>query len=85
MAIAYWTGTGITFCLILSAFLKDGASRKVNTKAFIFIGTATLLWPVTLPFILRSKWRKAKVHYQETVVDRVLNQESEAILSTLRN
>lgn len=60
MAIAYWTVAGITFSIILSAFLRDKATRKVSLKAWIFIAVATLLWPVTLPFIISSKLRAAQ-------------------------
>lgn len=60
MAIAYWTVAGITFSIILSAFLRDQATRKMSLKAWTFIAVATLLWPVTLPFIVSSKLRVAK-------------------------
>lgn len=64
MAIAYWTVAGITFSIILSAFLRDHATPKVSLKAWAFIGTATLLWPVTLPFIISSKLRAASARQQ---------------------
>ena len=57
MVTAYWTVAGITFLIILSAFLRDRATRKVSLKAWAFIAIATLLWPVTLPFIISSKLR----------------------------
>ncbi|MEM6449158.1 MAG: hypothetical protein AAF703_02480 [Cyanobacteria bacterium P01_D01_bin.105] len=60
MAIAYWTVAGITFSIILSAFLRDRAARKASLKAWAFIAVATLLWPVTLPFIISSKLRNAQ-------------------------
>ena len=60
MAIAYWTVAGITFSIILGAFLRDKATRKVSLKAWVFIAIATLLWPVTLPFIISSKLRAAQ-------------------------
>ena len=60
MAIAYWTVAGITFSLIISAFLRDHATPKISIKAWAFMGTATLLWPVTLPFIISSKLRAAE-------------------------
>ena len=60
MAIAYWTIAGITFSIILSAFLRDRTARKVSLKAWTFIAIATLLWPITLPFIISSKLRAAQ-------------------------
>jgi len=60
MAIAYWTVAGLTFSVILSAFLKDQATRKISLRAWSFIAIATLIWPVTLPFIISSKLRAAQ-------------------------
>ncbi len=85
MAIAYWTVAATTFAIILSAFLKDDTPRKVNTKAFVFIGMATFLWPITLPSILKSKLRIAKSRYQANALDRAMRKESEIILSTSRH
>jgi hypothetical protein len=85
MAIAYWTVAAITLVIILSAFLKDRTPQKASTKAFIFIGIATFLWPVTLPSILKSKWRTAKIRYQANAVNRALREESKIILSTSRH
>ena len=67
MAIAYWTVAGITFSIILSAFSRDRATQKFSAKAWVFIGTATLIWPVTLPFIIASKLRAAKAQRQANV------------------
>ncbi len=57
MAIAYWTFVGITFALVLQAFLNDLAANKLDTEAWLFISIASLLWPITLPFVIRSKFR----------------------------
>lgn len=69
MAIAYWTIAGLTFSIILSAFLKDKATRKVSLKAWAFISIATLIWPVTLPFIISSKLRVAKAEKEAAQKD----------------
>ena len=70
MAIAYWTVAGITFSIILSAFLRDHATPKISLKAWAFIATATLLWPVTLPFIISSKLRAANAQQQANAEER---------------
>jgi uncharacterized protein (DUF2062 family) len=85
MAIAYWTVAAITLAIILNAFLKDGTAQKVSTKAFVFIGVATFLWPITLPFILRSQWRITKIRYQAIATDKILRKEENVMLSTLRH
>ncbi|MEO0769307.1 MAG: hypothetical protein AAFY72_07720 [Cyanobacteria bacterium J06649_4] len=64
MAIAYWTVAALTFATILSAFLRDRQASKTNPKAWVFIAVATLLWPITLPFIISSKLRMAKAKRQ---------------------
>lgn len=63
MAIAYCTISSFTFLIIISAFLKD-KDAEGSIEAWIFISLATLLWPITLPFILSSKLRahQEKVH-----------------------
>jgi hypothetical protein len=90
MAIAYWTVAGITFSIILSAFLKDGTSHKMSPQALVFMGAATLLWPITLPFIVSSKLRAAKARHQVNAADKAVGRaknrvEPQIILSTLRN
>lgn len=64
MATLYWTVASITFAIILSAFLRDSATRKMSGRAWAFIAIATLLWPITLPFILSSKLRALKEKQQ---------------------
>lgn len=87
MAIAYWTVAGITFSIILRAFLRDRDTRKVSVRAWVFIGTATLLWPITLPFIINSKRRAAKFRQHSSAADtskashRALETESSAALT----
>lgn len=56
MAIAYCTVFSLTFSVVLNAFLKDQSSRG-DSKAWIFMLVAALLWPITLPFIVSSKLR----------------------------
>ena len=57
MAIGYWIFAGITFTIVLQAFLKDFQASKRDAKAWLFILIAALLWPITLPFIIRRKLR----------------------------
>ncbi len=82
MATAYWTVATITFAIILSAFLRDQAARKANGKAWAFIAIATLLWPITLPFISSSKIRTAKAHRQ--LAEQAASKESAAVLNQLQ-
>ncbi len=60
MAIGYWTFVSITFALVLQAFLNDVAANKRDTEAWLFISIASLLWPITLPFVIRSKFKSLK-------------------------
>ncbi len=55
MVIAYCVLATATFILVMSAFLKDTSVSNTDPMAWIFILTATLLSPMTLPFILRAK------------------------------
>jgi hypothetical protein len=92
MAIAYWTVAGITFSIILRAFLKDGTPNKINLQALVFIGTATVLWPMTLPFIVSSKLRAAKARHQANASEQAMGRahthnraEPIIVLNSLRN
>ena len=60
MVIAYWIGASVTATLLIRAFFKDKSAKKVSLDAWMFIAIATLIWPVTLPFIISSKLRMAK-------------------------
>ena len=62
MVIAYCIFAGITFTIVIRAFLKD-RDAQADATALIFIAAATILWPITLPFILRKKFQ-ANVHPQ---------------------
>ena len=57
MILTYWIAASATATLIIQAFLKDGAASKASLEAWTFITVATLLWPITLPFIISSKLR----------------------------
>ncbi len=81
MATAYWTVATITFAVILSAFLRDQATRKISGKAWAFIAIATLLWPITLPFIISSKIRTTKARQQSK--ERVASKESAKLINAL--
>lgn len=59
MAIGYWTFAGVTFAFVLTAFLNDTKANKLDVKAWLFILVATLLWPMTLPCVIRSKLKNA--------------------------
>lgn len=79
MAIGYWTFAGVTFSLLLKAFLKDTKADKLDSKAWLFILVATLLWPITLPFIIRSKLKSAA---QSSLVQTGVSRLSPSILSS---
>lgn len=81
MAIAYWTVAGITFSIILSAFLRDDSTRKISAKAWVFITTATVLWPVTLPFIISSKLRVANTRRQAMASIQSLETQSDSTVT----
>ncbi len=61
MVVAYWTIASLTFALILAAFLKDSTAVKRNLNAWLFVLVSSLLWPITLPFIISSKLRRDKL------------------------
>ncbi len=63
MIFTYWIAASATATLIIRAFLKDSTANKVSVDAWFFIMVATLLWPITLPFIISSKLR-ASADYQ---------------------
>ena len=74
MIFIYWTAASITASLILQAFLKDSTASKVSIEAWTFIVVATVLWPVTLPFIISSKLRataayQAKLQTEEQALE----------------
>ena len=57
MIFIYWIAASATATVIVQAFLKDDKVSKANLEAWTFIVIATLLWPITLPFIVSSKLR----------------------------
>ena len=52
----------------------------MSGKAWAFIAIATLLWPITLPFIISSKIRTARAYQQSK--ERAASKES-AVLNAL--
>ena len=60
MFLFYWLVAGMTAAIILQAFLKDGSASKKSLEAWTFVLVATLIWPITLPFIISSKLRASK-------------------------
>lgn len=64
MATAYSTLAGITFVIVISAFLSDRDADKRDPSSYIFVAVATLLWPITLPSILRKKYLTLKARQQ---------------------
>jgi len=81
MATGYWIGTGVTFFIVLNAFIKDTTAKKTSIQAWTFISTAALLWPITLPFILSSKLRMAKVRQQANTVGSDVDADTEVIFT----
>ncbi|MEL7070467.1 MAG: hypothetical protein AAGN15_17655 [Cyanobacteria bacterium J06581_3] len=61
MLITYLMFSGLTFSVVLQAFLKDHLASKQDTAAWCFIIVASAIWPLTLPCIIRSKLRAAKL------------------------
>lgn len=62
MIFTYWIAASVTASLILQAFFKDSTASKVSVEAWTFIIVATVLWPITLPFIISSKLRAAAAY-----------------------
>ena len=65
MILAYWIAASATATLIIQAFFKDSTASKVSVEAWVFVTVATLLWPITLPFIISSKLRAAARYQAE--------------------
>jgi hypothetical protein len=53
--IVYFGFSAITFLVVLEALLKDSTTPNNSLEAWIFVIVATLIWPITLPIILRQK------------------------------
>ena len=75
MIFIYWIAASATVILIVQAFLKDGKASKTSLEAWTFIVVATLLWPITLPFIISSKLRatsacQAKLSAEKQALER---------------
>jgi hypothetical protein len=51
----YTAGALLVFSLSLRAFLKDRSTPKTDLLSWMVILVATVLWPLTLPSILRKK------------------------------
>lgn len=62
MILIYWIAASATATLIVQAFLKDGTASKTSLEAWTFIAVATLIWPITLPFVISSKLRAASAY-----------------------
>jgi len=60
MLIAYSAMFSLTLAVVLNAFLKDQTTPKSDLNIWIFVLVTALIWPVTLPFIIRSKLRTKK-------------------------
>ena len=75
MILTYWIAASATATLIIQAFLKDSTASKFSLEAWVFVTVATLLWPITLPFIASSKLRaaadyQAKLRAEEQTLER---------------
>ncbi|MBE9179988.1 hypothetical protein IQ268_15570 [Oculatella sp. LEGE 06141] len=51
----YGAGALFVFSVGLNAFLKDSSTPKTHATSWLVLGLATVLWPVTLPSMLRAK------------------------------
>lgn len=54
----YFTGATLVFGLLLNAFLKDDTTPKTHIASWAVLAIATVLWPLTLPFIIRKRLQK---------------------------
>jgi hypothetical protein len=54
----YLTGAILVFGISLQAFLKDTSTPKTHRLSWLVLIYASLLWPITLPSIIRKKLAK---------------------------
>ena len=57
----YFTGAAVVFGILINAFLKDVTTPKNHVASWIFLTVATLLWPITLPSMIRKRLQSAEV------------------------
>lgn len=72
MILTYWIAASATATLTIRAFLKDSTASKVSVEAWAFVAVATLLWPITLPFIISSQLRAAATYQAELQAEKTL-------------
>lgn len=52
--VSYFTTAALVFSFVSYVFVKDQAARKDDLGAWLFIALAALIWPVTLPNMIRK-------------------------------
>ncbi len=65
--VTYLAGVGFTVAILLNAFLKDASTPKTDILSWLLIVVSSLLWFVSLPFILRKKWLAKQAAATETL------------------
>lgn len=61
MIMVYIAGTILTAGILLNTFLKDKTTSKTEIASWVTLAIATILWPVTLPTVIRKKLQKQVV------------------------
>ena len=51
----YFLPAGLVLAIAVHALLQDGTTPNHHLESWLFIILAALLWPVTLPSMLRKK------------------------------
>jgi hypothetical protein len=59
--MVYIAGTILTAGILLNTFLKDKTTSKTEIASWVTLAIATILWPVTLPTVIRKKLQKQVV------------------------
>ncbi len=57
----YVTGAALVFGILLNAFLKDETAPKNDGLSWAVVIIATLIWPITLPSMIRKQLRRPVV------------------------
>lgn len=60
----YLLPAGLAFAITVHALLQDCTTPNNHLGSWIFIGLATVLWPITLPSMLRKKYRDWREHFE---------------------
>ncbi len=65
--IVYALTASLTWSTIAWVFVQDTTTPNTDLSAWSFILLAALLWPITLPSILKSQWRLATRSLGESI------------------